>query len=437
MSLQNLNPKDYRIRVDKVKLFGDIKYIPHPKQKLLHESTARFRVLRCGRRWGKTKAAAYEAISAMLIPQQRGWIVAPTYDLAKKMFREVYWAFMKNPQLRQLVKRASNSINLMEIELINGSVCTGKSADNPVSLIGEGLNWLIIDEAARIKEEIWQESLRPTLADKQGWALFISTPRGLNWFNDLYIYGQEDKFGYMSWSFPSETNPYLPAEEIEEARLTTPFLVFQQEYMAEPVAAQDVYFNWEVIDDAIDNDIQEMNMKEHPRYEYYLGLDVARQGEDSSVFIIVEKRWDSETLRVVKIIEIRHKLTTEVINRAKLLDSDFQFKKVFVDETGLGAGVTDGLRAEIGHKVEGIVFTQQSKEDMYSNLRMLLEKKLLRYRKNEKLIYQLKDLRYEQKASSKHLSIHHSDNGHDDFTDALALSVYWMKMRPRYVPRII
>jgi len=168
---------------------------------------------------------------------------------------------------------------------------------------------------------------------------------------------------------------------------------------------------------------------------YYLGGDIARLGEDSSVFITVEENWADKFLYVVHIEETRHKLLTDAIGRIQLLNNKFNYIKVNLDETGLGAGPTDILKEKLGPIICGFTFTMQSKEDLYSNLKILMESGKLRIPNNKKLIYQLRDLRYET-TSSGHLKIHHSERGHDDYVAALALAVWDFKPRQRIRPTI-
>lgn len=419
---------------NKKQLFSDLGYEPHPKQWLVHDSTARFRVMMCGRRLGKSKCAAYEAIAAALIPRQMIWVVAPTYNLSEKVFREIFWELNRNNKLKLLLRSASYSS--MEIELVNGSKIIGKSADNPVSLVGEGVDFLIIDECALIKEDVWNQALRPTLADKKGKALFISTPRGMNWFYEMFSRGQKRLNETESWSFPSSDNPYLDPLEIKDAEETTPSLIFRQEWLAIPVAEQDMYFSWELIQSCIDETIPQLEFRDHPKHEYYLGLDVARLGQDMSVFIISEKSWNDGKIRIVKVLEIEHQLINQAIGRAKYLNDKFKFNKIFIDETGLGSGVVDGLKEQVGPAVQGITFTVEEKENLYSNLKMQMEKGNLKYPKHKKMLAEMQDLRYEYSTQGR-MKIHHSDNGHDDFPDALALSIAFAKQKATFKPMIV
>lgn len=417
---------------NKEAFFKRIDYTPHDFQWRFHNSEARFRILSCGRRWGKSISAAAEAMQALVkLPNQMGWIVAPTYELSRKIFREVFWKFHKN--LPHWVEFSSERDQT--IKLKNGSILIGKTSDNPVSLIGEGLDFLIIDEASRVKRDAWQEALRPTLADKQGWVVFVSTPKGKNWYYDLFRKGQNpDEVDYESWQFPTKTNPFIPEEEIEQAKQSLPRLIFQQEYEAEFLSEEDQFFSQELIESCI-SDIPIIEGP-RPKKEYYLGVDFARMGQDSSVLILAERQYpDTQGVYIIGIYELKHKALTEIVGRIKALHKKFQFKRIYLDETGLGAGPTDFLKEDLKITINPITFTQKNKEDLYSNLKLLMERGKLKYPNHDKLIYQLTDLRYEF-SSNGMLKLHHSDNGHDDFPDSLALAVWFTHGKVRYSPAL-
>jgi hypothetical protein len=165
-----------------------------------------------------------------MVPGSRGWIVSKTYDLTEKVFRYVKATILHKWNVKPTRKSESAPFYL---ELPWGSVVEGKTADNPDSLLGEGLDWLVFDECAACKGVIWQQYLRPTLTDREGRALFITTPRGYNWLYDLWERGQSQEFPeWSSWRSPSWDNPYLSKNDIEEAKRTLSPMIFEQEYGA-------------------------------------------------------------------------------------------------------------------------------------------------------------------------------------------------------------
>jgi hypothetical protein len=219
------------LRVSKEKWFEMSDYHPHGGQAVLHESGARFRVTVAGRRWGKSLSAAKEAEAMILTPGTRGWVVSKTYDLTRKVIREIYNNLIVRYRL-PLVKNQMSGPILLEFPW--GSSVEGKSAEHPESLLGEGLDWLIFDECAKCKASVWEQYLRPTLTDREGWALFITTPNGYNWVYDLWKRGNDPDYPeWESFKSPSWVNPHLSLEDIGEARRTVSEAVFMQEYGAD------------------------------------------------------------------------------------------------------------------------------------------------------------------------------------------------------------
>ena len=217
--------------INKEEWFEVTDYRPHRGQALLHNSRARFRVIIAGRRWGKSLSAAKEAEVMILTPETRGWVVSKTYDLTRKVIREIYNDLVINQQLKPVKNQMSGPIVL---EFPWGSSVEGKSADHPDSLIGEGLDWLIFDECAKCKASVWEQYLRPTLTDRKGQVLFISTPDGYNWVYDLWKRGSDPDYPeWESLKSPSWVNPHLSREDIDEARRTVSEAVFRQEYGAD------------------------------------------------------------------------------------------------------------------------------------------------------------------------------------------------------------
>src|SRR3990167_1994049 len=174
----------------------------------------------------------------------------------------------------------------------------------------------------------------------------------------------------------------------------------------------------------------------HPKSEYILGVDLARLGADSSVFIVVERPFGDDKLYVVYVQETRRKLLTDSMMRIQELDRLFNFNKIICDCTGLGAAVVDVLKQKVGYKVEGFLFTMQKKQQLYGNLYLLLQQRKLKIPNHQKLIYQLLDVRYEMANDEKNVKIHHSERGFDDFPDACALACWGFKEDNRVSYRI-
>jgi hypothetical protein len=208
----------------------------HSLQAQIVNHPARFKVVVCGRRWGKTRVGGYVAIREAL-KGKRIWWVAPILDTAK-----IAWRLIKT-----LVRKIPGALIREKVLYFpGGGEIWFKSADNPDSLRGEGIDGLVIDEADYIPGDVWSKILRPMLADRKGWAFFISTPHEQNgYFHELYKKGQADGESWASWSYPSWTNPYLDPKEIEDAKGDMSELEFDQEFGAKFVGAPDnVYHNF-------------------------------------------------------------------------------------------------------------------------------------------------------------------------------------------------
>ena len=177
--------------------------------------------------FGKTHLAIRQLCFHAREPDRVVWAVYPSYRQAKM----VTWKKLR----KKLVElRWAKKINETElsIELKNGSVISLKGADNYDSLRGIGLDYLVIDEFADIDPEAWYETLRPTLSDKQGGALFIGTPKGMNWAKDLYDMHENDPEEWISFQYTTIEGGNVKPEEIEAARRTLDVRTFRQEYEA-------------------------------------------------------------------------------------------------------------------------------------------------------------------------------------------------------------
>lgn len=187
----------------------------------------RFRVLCCGRRWGKTTLAIDTMKGRASLPNSRIAYVAPTYQQA----RDIAWEQLKND-----LKNAAESINesRLEIKLVNGSIIILRGWEAIETLRGQRFDLVVLDEIAMMRNywPNWNEVIRPTLTDTKGEALFISTPKGFNHFYDLYNLQEKDS-DYKSYHFTSYDNSHLPVEELDKARLELSEDQFAQEYLAD------------------------------------------------------------------------------------------------------------------------------------------------------------------------------------------------------------
>lgn len=211
------------------------KFQPHPGQQPVMDANERFLTMCAGRRFGKTKIAAALALKKARRDRKMVWWVAPTYKIVKRGYNEVLRQLppeiLSKPAPQDTSFDAGRAVIL---RFKNGSRMEFYSAERPEGMLGEGVDFVVLDEAATMQSHIWTQIVRPTLADRRGGALFISTPRGRNWFYDMYNMGQDAlKLDYASWRFPSMANPFIPAEEWEEMEETLPRAVYEQEILAD------------------------------------------------------------------------------------------------------------------------------------------------------------------------------------------------------------
>lgn len=194
--------------IDKKLLFDKLGYRPHgPEQLSIHNSNARFIIPCCGRRFGKSQVAGHEITWRMFAPDTYIWIVGPTYKTGEKEFRVVYDDIVRKLRLKGV--RKSNNVKQgdMRIEMPWNTVLEVVSAEKQDSLVGEGLDYACMSEAALHQMSTWQMYIQPALSDKLGGAIFPSTPRGNNWYKGLYQLGQDPTVDeYSSWRFPTWKN---------------------------------------------------------------------------------------------------------------------------------------------------------------------------------------------------------------------------------------
>lgn len=386
-------------------------YTPHSGQLKLHQSSARFRVMACGRRFGKTLAATNElAKNALEHNNTLNWWVAPTYRQTEIAFELLADA------LKPVMAKPPNK-SKMRLDLINGSVLECRSAERYENMRGDGPSFVVFDEASKCPKAAWTEVIRPALADKQGRAIFISTPWGRDWFWELFQRGQNPEFpDWWSASFPTTANPFIPESEVEEARLTLPWTIFAQEFLAEFLEdAAGVFRN---VDGCSGGEFKE------PVYghNYVIGWDVAKY-QDYSVFTVI----DCHTQEVVYIerfngIEYKSQIKYHLIP----LVHKYNQAHVIMDITGVGDPLLEEVRSQdIGS--EGYYFTNTSKKALVDRAVIVLEQERIKYPKYPQLIHELKAFSYELTKSGN--IIYKAPEGeHDDCVISLCLALWGAKI---------
>ena len=230
--------------------FDFVDYTPHAGQQQLHyppngeydpiknPSGSRFIVACCGRRFGKSYSASREIELVLTKPNTECWVVAPSYSTSEKIFRMVHDEMVIKKGYKP--SQFSNKEQILAFNWEGGrSVFCGKSAEHPSGLIGSGNNLVVIDEASKVPnlKRIWEMYIRPTLSDKKGRAIFISTPDGFSYFYDLFLQGAVEP-NWFSFNSPSWENSFAFPEgendpDLIEARRTLSKEIYHQEFGAE------------------------------------------------------------------------------------------------------------------------------------------------------------------------------------------------------------
>lgn len=406
-----------------------IKWKLHSGQKEVVKSKTRERVICAGRRWGKSAVCGYivaktfiglfKEIKEGARDSVKIWIVAPTYELARKVFRYTVIFLRKvEPNIDSFIKdRPVPQIKITEDVWIQ---C--KSATEPKSLLGEGLDLLIVDEAANISKRIWYDYLLPTTASKtrKGKTIFISTPRGKNWFYDLYLRAKEEKGAFH---FTSLDGVEINKEEWDRLKGISPSDFFEQNYEATFLEEAAAVFRG--IRDIIKSDCLR---EPEPGHRYIMGVDLA-QIKDFTVITIADK----STHNVVywsRFKKIKYPLQIERIeNVARKYNA-----RIIIDVNNIGLSIADELKAR-GLRVEDFKMVgtiskdlakRGSKERLINKLSLDIENKDIYIPPKEVLIDELESFSY-RLTPSRNLQYGAPEGYHDDCVISLALANWGLK----------
>ena len=333
-----------------------------PWQQKVWESDTRFKVVAAGRRCGKSRLAAWMLIvNALQTDKGHVFYVAPTQGQA----RDIMWQTLL--EIGHPVITGAH-INNLHIKLVNGAQISLKGADRPETMRGVSLKFLVLDEYADMKPEVWEQILRPALADQKGSALFIGTPMGRNHFYDLYMYATlNEDASYHGWHFTSYDNPLLDPEEIDVAKKSMSSFAFRQEFMAsfEALGSEMFKEEWTVFDPKAKDEIG----------DYYVAIDLA--GFEEVGKRKKKSRLDSTAIAVVKaneqgwfVEDIVHGRWTLEETAAKIFNIVRQYKPVSVGiERGIAkqavmSPLTDMMkRHSFFFRVEELTHGNQKKTD--------------------------------------------------------------------------
>ena len=300
-----------------------------PWQQEVFNDPTRFKVIAAGRRTGKSRLAAWMLILNALNDKPGGvFYVAPTQGQA----RDIMWSTIFD--LASPIIKGQN-VNNLTITLINGATISLKGADRPDTMRGVSLKFLVMDEYADMKPDVWEVILRPALADQKGKAVFIGTPQGRNHFYDLYQYAElGDDDTYRAWHFTSYQNPLLDAEEINVAKKSMSSYAFRQEFMASFEAKGSEMFKEEwvtFVDDAyVSNG------------DYYIAVDLAGF-QDVSKKRSKNTRLDNTAIAIVRVDEEGWVVENIIYGRWTLEETAQKIFQAVRDYKPVSVGIERGI----------------------------------------------------------------------------------------------
>jgi predicted phage terminase large subunit-like protein len=286
----------------------------------------RFKVVAAGRRTGKSRLAAYLLlVNALQTDKGHVFYVAPTQGQA----RDIMWNLLL--EVGHDVIEGSH-VNNMQIRLINGITISLKGADRPETMRGVSLKYLVLDEYADMKPDVWELILRPALADLKGSALFIGTPMGRNHFYELYKQAElGSDTDFKAWHYTSYDNNLLDKNEIDRAKKSMSSYAFRQEFMASFEARGSEMFKESWVSFS----------SEEPPGDYYIAIDLAgfeEVGKKNKT-----KRLDNTSMSVVKVHENGWWVKDIIVGRWSLDETARKIFQIVRDYEPVSVGIEKGI----------------------------------------------------------------------------------------------
>ena len=384
-------------------------FTPHFGQKKVIDGFAdsehKFGVVATGRQYGKSLLGQNLLLYWLLkTPKQKGAWISPIYNQSKKVFQELSGAANK------LIK-SSNKADLT-ITFINGSTLQFLSAERYDSIRGFSFNYMVVDEAAFIREQAMNEAIFPTLSALGKKCLIISTPKSKNWFYNAYLKGSNGGSDYISFAGISTDNPHIDVDFINDQRQSLPADIFAQEYLAQfSEATNDVFRGLDAV--CILNNYEEPRRNKR----YYYGVDIGLS-DDYTVLTILD-----ESGRTAWIDRFNGKTFEDAGNTIITTLRRYNIKGGYCETNGIGKAIFEQIR-KAGVKCSPFITTQESKlkavraliQDIEDATLELPSKNLFPYLYNELSAYT-----YKVNTNGK-LSFSHPNGMKDDCVDSLWLA---------------
>ena len=393
---------------------------PHEVE-LLRDWGIRTRVVRKSRQVGITTTIAHEAVwKAFTKPRTRILIVSPSLRQSKMVMEITQQICSSNQRFSPNVVRK----NSVELQTRTGSSIVA-TPNNPDRIRGYTADDIYLDEAAHfLNDEPVMQAIKPMLSATQGHFTVISTPfgkRGLFWDQYKMAIDRKKQDGNVkAYEFhPSTISPLITPAYLEEERRNLTELEYKQEYEAVFIEEADVYLTTEMIEGCVSSDAQLIEEGDPSKY-YVMGVDFAKK-QDETVLIILEVM-DDRRLIVRHIATWSHMDYTEQIACIGEISQKFRIVGGEADQTGVGEAVMEDLK-KVVRCVTGVTFNQNTKFELASTLRTMMEQRTLLIPNHKRLKLQLNSMGY-QVSKPGHILFQPATNQHDDYFWALALAAH-------------
>jgi hypothetical protein len=341
----------------KQELYSMMGFRPHLLQKVFAQSTAKYRILCCGRRWGKSVICSGELLAAAAVGGHC-WVVAPNYDLASVIYEDCVKLATNSDYRYLLASEPKMAKGDQQLVTVTGGRISAKSSEKPASLLGRGNDLIVFDEASKESDPtVLNQYLSPTIADHEGSYILASTPTGKDWFYELWMRGQQKEPNFESWQFPSSSNPYFNPDIIEEQRGILDAETFRQEYLAQFLADAGGIFP--------DIESRMYAIPQHdpiPGHHYVAGIDLGRK-HDFTVITIIDL-----TLNAV-VYAVRFNQTDWPTQSDRIIYELNRWRSpAFIDSTGIGDPIIGFLLERAHVEIYGYQFNHATKTHLVRQL---------------------------------------------------------------------
>lgn len=349
----------------------EINFSWHEKQLEMFSFKSRFLVAHCGRQFGKTYGSLAWAVMELLRSDgDEGWFLSKTYQQAKIAFN--YLLRMRDMKfgLEHIITAVHRSELTVTFDFGDGisKRIVFKTGERPDNLRGQPLAFLIIDEAGMLADEIWSTVLRPSLMAYKCRCVFIGTPKGMNWYFNLYNEALKDNSNYTIRSYSSYDNPFLNYDEVKKA----------EEEMAAfspAMVRQEIYGEFVIADIKVFKDIQKcvvepetVNLEPNPSHQYVMGVDIAIDRDDTAIIVV------DVTDMVVVFCEGFNKVSWDMQElRMKQVYDMFYGPLIYMD-CSRESLVADDLIMKYGLAIEKVKITRVNKAEMVNKVAVFIQR---------------------------------------------------------------